>query len=141
MVSGAFGRLLDVGCGTGLFKVFLRGAGVGCEYVGVDVSAGMLRKARERLDESTHLVQADAHRLPFRDKAFSMVFAFTVVHHLNPARFIAEAQRVCTGTVVVSQHKRLSPRIEKDVRETETADEFVFIDCSNLLRQDSGGGG
>ncbi|MCS7133990.1 MAG: class I SAM-dependent methyltransferase, partial [Candidatus Caldarchaeum sp.] len=97
-------------------------------------------KARERLDESTHLVQADAHRLPFRDKAFSMVFAFTVVHHLSPDQFIAEAKRICTHTVVVSQHKRLSPRIQQGVRELGSVDEFVFIDCSTVLRQASGGG-
>ncbi|MCS6783613.1 MAG: class I SAM-dependent methyltransferase [Candidatus Caldarchaeum sp.] len=140
LVSGRFERLCDVGCGTGLFKMFLRDAGVGCDYVGVDVSAGMLRKARERCDESTHLLQADAHHLPFRDKVFSHVFAFTVVHHLNPDRFITEAERVCTELVVVSQHKRLSPRIQQGVRELGSVDEFVFIDCSTVFRQASGGG-
>ncbi|MCS7133766.1 MAG: class I SAM-dependent methyltransferase [Candidatus Caldarchaeum sp.] len=140
IVSGPFRRVLDAGCGTGLFKEFLRGFAVGCDYVGVDVSAGMLMKARERFDESTHLIQADAHNLPFRNKVFSHVFAFTVVHHLNPDRFITEAERVCTELVIVSQHKRLSPRIQQGVRELGSVDEFVFIDCSTVLRQASGGG-
>lgn len=138
IVSGPFRRVLDAGCGTCLFKDFLRGLDVGCEYVGVDISAGMLMKARERIDESTHLIQADAHNLPFRDKVFSHVFAFTVIHHLNPPRFIDEARRISTELIVVSQHKRLSPRIEQGVRELGSVDEFVFLDCSPVFREASG---
>jgi phosphatidylethanolamine/phosphatidyl-N-methylethanolamine N-methyltransferase len=40
------GRILEVGVGTGLS---LPGYGRGSSVVGVDISAGMLRKARERI--------------------------------------------------------------------------------------------
>ncbi|MEM4189692.1 MAG: class I SAM-dependent methyltransferase, partial [Candidatus Caldarchaeum sp.] len=81
--SGQPSRVLDVGCGTGLFLRFLRERGWTCEYVGVDVSSGMLDKALEKADASSHLVMADAHHLPFRDNTFTILFSFTVIHHLN----------------------------------------------------------
>ncbi|MCS7137616.1 MAG: class I SAM-dependent methyltransferase [Candidatus Caldarchaeum sp.] len=132
--------VLDVGCGTGLFLSFLRERGVMCEYVGVDVSTGMLDKALARLDCCSHLVSADAHRLPFRDKAFTHLYCFTTVHHLDIQRFVEEAGRVCSGVLVVSQHKRLSPRLEVGCCGPPTCvDEFVVIDYSKVLRQASAG--
>jgi len=58
------GRLLDVGCGTGAhWSAF---GELGWEIVGVDISADMLRLARERGE----VVQADAAQLPFADQSF-----------------------------------------------------------------------
>ncbi|MEM0440477.1 MAG: class I SAM-dependent methyltransferase [Candidatus Caldarchaeum sp.] len=134
-----FSRIVDVGCGTGLLREFLREQHVDAEYVGVDVSSGMLNKAREKIDSSTHLVQADAHRLPFRDQVFSHVFSFTVVHHLEPKRFLEEALRICSGVVVVSQHKRLNPRITGiPVADDETVDEIFVQPVSSVFRKASG---
>jgi SAM-dependent methyltransferase len=59
------GRLLDVGCGTGAYSAML--AGLGWQLVGVDISADMLRLARDR---GLDVVQADARELPFEDASF-----------------------------------------------------------------------
>ncbi|MEM1946686.1 MAG: class I SAM-dependent methyltransferase [Candidatus Caldarchaeum sp.] len=120
-----FSCVLDVGCGTGLFLRFLREKGWTSEYVGVDVSSGMLAKALEKADASSHVVMADAHHLPFRDNAFPILFSFTVLHHLNTSQFLAEASRVCGKLMVVTQHKRLSPRLENNVCDSETVDEIL----------------
>jgi len=61
------GRCLDVGCGTGIFLPKL--GALGWEPVGLDESAGMLRRARERALD-TELVQADATAMPFDDGSF-----------------------------------------------------------------------
>jgi ubiquinone/menaquinone biosynthesis C-methylase UbiE len=67
-------RILELGCGAAAGTRWLDGQGA--EAVGLDLSAGMLRHAREAADRSgvrVPLVQADALALPFRDASFDVV--------------------------------------------------------------------
>ena len=58
-------RLLDLGAGTG--RIGWPFVAAGDDYVGVDLSLGMLRAFAQRLRcAAPRLVQADGHRLPFR---------------------------------------------------------------------------
>jgi SAM-dependent methyltransferase len=59
------GRLLDVGCGTGLLAVAL--AECGWSVTGIDVSADQLRLAARR---GVEVLQADGAALPFEDASF-----------------------------------------------------------------------
>jgi SAM-dependent methyltransferase len=66
-------RVLEVGCGAAAGARWL--AGQGAEVIALDLSAGMLRHAREAADRSrvrVPLVQADALALPFPDGAFDI---------------------------------------------------------------------
>jgi ubiquinone/menaquinone biosynthesis C-methylase UbiE len=98
------GRVLEVGCGTGLLLERLSSRG---EAVGVDLSAGMLERASKRLSRRRRrakLVLADAQRLPFEDASFDSAvstFALTAVPDLDLA--LAEMTRVVRdgGTLVV----------------------------------------
>lgn len=66
-------RVLEVGCGAAAGARWL--AGQGAEVVALDLSAGMLRHAREAADRSgvrVPLMQADALALPFADGAFDI---------------------------------------------------------------------
>jgi SAM-dependent methyltransferase len=66
-------RVLDVGCGTG---VFLRAvADRGARPHGLDASRALLRVARARVPEA-ELRLGDAERLPFEDDAFDVVTGF-----------------------------------------------------------------
>lgn len=56
-------RVADLGCGTGRTGAWLRARGVTGEIDGVDLSPGMLARARERGAHTTH-----THR-PHRDHA------------------------------------------------------------------------
>lgn len=82
--------VLEVGCGTGLllarFAEFARSA------KGIDLSEGMLEKARERgLDAR----QASATELPFPDDSFDVACSFKVLAHIPPiADALAEMTRV-----------------------------------------------
>lgn len=69
------GRVLDLGCGTGIFT---RGLAEAADFaVGIDVSAGLVRKAREKMAGARGAVLvADAARLPFRDGAFDAVQSY-----------------------------------------------------------------
>ncbi len=83
-------RVLDAGCGTGGNLRALVAAG--CDPVGLDLSRGMLRVARERLG-GVALAQADLDApLPVRPEAFDAVLCALVGEHLQaPARFFREA--------------------------------------------------
>jgi phosphatidylethanolamine/phosphatidyl-N-methylethanolamine N-methyltransferase len=89
-------RVLDLGIGTG---VSLNYYPQHARVTGVDLSSGMLRKAREKIRERelTHanVFQADALRLPFADDTFDHVFTSHVISVVSdPYRLIEEAQRV-----------------------------------------------
>jgi ubiquinone/menaquinone biosynthesis C-methylase UbiE len=87
-------RVLDVGCGTGLF--FSHIAPEAQTVVGVDISRLLLLQAKERARRfrNVHLLQADADHLPFSDKQFSVVFAFTVLQNMpKPLETLSELKR------------------------------------------------
>jgi SAM-dependent methyltransferase len=90
-------RMLELGCGAAAGARWLRTQGA--EVVALDLSAGMLRHAREMSDRSgvrVPLVQADALALPFADGAFDIVCtAFGAVPFVaDSAAVMREAARV-----------------------------------------------
>ncbi len=108
------GRVLDAGCGTALLLEYLHSNNTPYRaYVGIDKSAGMLRQARPKLRGEDHLIQADIHHLPIRDKALDQAFMFTVIHHLRAGEALDELARTVRGPIVVSRHKRLESRLPR----------------------------
>ncbi|AWZ06492.1 MULTISPECIES: bifunctional 2-polyprenyl-6-hydroxyphenol methylase/3-demethylubiquinol 3-O-methyltransferase UbiG [unclassified Streptomyces] len=93
-------RLLDVGCGGGLFGPHV--AGKGYRLVGVDLSAKSLEEAlRHGFDE---VVRTDISELPFPDESFDVVTAGQCLEHVpDPYGVVAELCRVLRpgGTLVV----------------------------------------
>lgn len=76
--------ILEAGTGTGRFAVWL--AGKGFKVVGIDVSRGMLRVAKGKVNilrENIDLVRADLHFLPFKNEVFDGVICVNVVNHLS----------------------------------------------------------
>ena len=95
-------RLLDDGCGTGWYVEQL--APFCAEVAGIDVSAGMLERARDRAPQGA-LLHADARELPFPDQRFEVVFLARVLSHLPDAdRALKEMARVLTrgGLAIVT---------------------------------------
>lgn len=85
---------LDAGCGTGNATRCLREAWPQARLSGLDLSAGMLARAGEKLP-GAGLVRGDAARLPFAGGVFDLIFSAYMLHHLPvPADFYAEAARV-----------------------------------------------
>jgi ubiquinone/menaquinone biosynthesis C-methylase UbiE len=104
-------RILEVGTGTGHWLRVLREAGR--IATGLDLSAGMLARARE-LDKTCPLVRARAEEIPFIDRQFDRLFCINALHHFaDRARFLAEAHRVLRrpgGFMTVT----LDPSTERD---------------------------
>lgn len=70
-------RVLEVGCGTGL--ILSRLAAVAQHATGVDLSRGMLARAKMR---GLDVVQGLANELPFPDHSFDLVCSFKVLAHV-----------------------------------------------------------
>jgi SAM-dependent methyltransferase len=82
-------RVLEVGCGNGGYLSLV-------EAVGLDVSIGMIRAARERA--TGPLICGDAQQLPFRDASFDAVLAPHMLYHVaDREAAIRELRRVLTA--------------------------------------------
>jgi len=101
--------ILDVGTGTGRFAQYLIDSGF--NVVGIDVSLAMMAKAREK--KLRNLVQADAHHLPFEDKAFDGAVMIHVLHLVRDwVQVVSEIGRVTRKVIVaeVEGGEGFSPR-------------------------------
>src|SRR3989441_12370760 len=101
--------ILDVGTGTGRFAEYLIDSGF--NVVGIDVSLAMMAKAREK--KLRNLVQADAHHLPFEDKAFDGAVMIHVLHLVRDwVQVVGEIGRVTRKVIVaeVENGEGFSPR-------------------------------
>jgi ubiquinone/menaquinone biosynthesis C-methylase UbiE len=91
-------RVLDVGCGTGLFAERMRTALPNAEIWGVDLVSAMLDKGRERWRAHAGRIvpiQGDSERLPFADGAFDVVTCANSFHHYPRQDLaVAEMRRV-----------------------------------------------
>jgi ubiquinone/menaquinone biosynthesis C-methylase UbiE len=96
-------RVLDVGTGTGRAALAL--AARGASVTGVDASDEMLKVAAERAAARGIPVEfrpADAHALPFDDRAFDVVVSLRVLMHTPGWRTsVAELCRVARTRVVI----------------------------------------
>ncbi|MCK5512717.1 MAG: class I SAM-dependent methyltransferase, partial [Thermodesulfovibrionia bacterium] len=96
------GRLLEVGCGEGLFLGQMITASPYVEVWGVDMWEKILSKARMRLQHikpSAKLLKADASHLPFEDAFFDTVVCINVFFNMESiekvSRALEEMARVC----------------------------------------------
>lgn len=91
-------KILDVGCGTGVFASRIRQALPEATVWGVDLVAGMLAGGAERWRRhagSVMPVQGDSERLPFPTGAFDVVTCANSFHHYpHQDRAVAEMHRV-----------------------------------------------
>jgi ubiquinone/menaquinone biosynthesis C-methylase UbiE len=91
--------LLDAGCGDGRYlAAAAQLPGSPDRLVGTDISARILRTARETIERAgsnAELVRANIENLPFGDDSFERVLSVQVVEHLlDPAGGVAELARV-----------------------------------------------
>jgi SAM-dependent methyltransferase len=99
---GRGSRVLDAGCGSGLFAELI--AARGCEVTGLDASAPLLAIARRRLPGVT-FEHGDLEALPFPDESFAIVTGINSFQYAaDVRRALAEARRVTKpgGQVVVA---------------------------------------
>jgi SAM-dependent methyltransferase len=105
------GLVLDVGCGTGQLGSAI--ASEGFDVFGVDLSASMVAKARQRGLTATYAAVTTA--LPFVDDSFDLALTVATLHHLETQQRVAatvrEMGRVVKpgGFVVLWDHNPANP--------------------------------
>ena len=116
------GRVLEVGVGTG---ISLPQYGKQCRLFGIDISDGLLDKARRRvaefgLDNVEGIQVMDAEKLAFADSSFDVIVAQYVITSVpNPESALDEFARVVRpgGEIIITTRigagQGLRGRIEK----------------------------
>lgn len=104
-------RILDVGCGTGVFTAYLLSAG--SIVTGLELSLPMLRRAGQKAAGMPfQMVRADMQMLPFADNSFDKTVSVTAIEFLeNAGTTLAEFFRVTRpgGLIAVATLNSLSP--------------------------------
>jgi len=103
-------KILDAGCGTGVFSRDVMARGVG--LVGLELSLPMLLRARRNMgDLPFEAMAGDMRHLPFRDGAFDKAVSITAIEFIRDAKAaIDELFRVTRpgGAIVIATLNRLS---------------------------------
>lgn len=96
-------KVLDLGCGTGVFSPFF-----GPNYTGIDISKKYIEHARRKYNNKTFLV-ADARMLDFPTHSFDVILINGVLHHMDDKtilEILPEMERVLKpdGQVLVMEN-------------------------------------
>ncbi|WP_407271998.1 class I SAM-dependent methyltransferase [Radiobacillus sp. PE A8.2] len=86
-------RLLDVGCGDGYGAYKL--SALGFEVVGVDISAEMVKKAKQNQSNRLSFVQGDVVNLPFESDTFDGIMVINALEWTeDPFKGLRELHRI-----------------------------------------------
>jgi len=124
-------RVLDVGCGPGIVAEAL--AGDGHAVVALDLTPEMVRRARQRCQDSgfsnVHYIISQAEHLPFEEAAFNAVVTRLTIHHfIDPGVVCSDMARIT----------RLKGRlIVADIVTSENAEEAELHNALEKLRDPS----
>jgi SAM-dependent methyltransferase len=102
-------RVVDLGCGSGVFTELLRQAGY--QSVGIDISPKLVALGRRKYP-GLELIEGDAENLPFESASLDGVLLSGLVHHFpDPRRLTSEVKRVLKngGRFVAFDPNRMNP--------------------------------
>ena len=109
-------KILEVGIGTGLT---LRHYPKSCHIVGIDISAKMIERAKQRVKEmgnglKVELEVMDACKMNFEDNTFDAVLSpYVITTVKDPHQFCQEMIRVCRpgGQIIIVNHSKDPTRL------------------------------
>ncbi len=133
-------RILDVGCGTGVFT--REALDHGASIVGLDISFPMLQQAAKKLSGQPFIAVAGTMTsLPFLDNSFDKVYSMTAIEFVADAQqAVNELNRVARSgaKIVLSTLNSLSPWAERRKKKGEHGHELfhamTFRSPTELLR-------
>ena len=109
--SNNYKNILEAGCGTGRWIKDLKKDGL--NVYGLDYSFEMLKIPRRDVP-GIKVVNADADFIPYKDKAFDLIFCMNAIHHFpDKEKFIKECARLLVddGTIAIYG---VDPYLDKD---------------------------
>ncbi len=134
-------RVLEAGCGVGAQTVTLAGKNPGAAITSVDISAGSIAEAREKIRKAgyTNVVfeQGDIFHLPFEPGSFDHIFVCFVLEHLaQPVKALRSLESFLKtgGTITVIEGDHGSAYFHPDNESARKA-----IQCQVELQRRAGG--
>lgn len=124
-------EVLDMGCGTGRFTIPL--AQKARKVTGLDLSAAMIAKAREKAEQAGLNVdfrESDMENMPFEDNSFDAIVCMLALMHIpleSRQKVFLEASRVLKpgGSMVISVKNAIFERLSR-------ADRFAVVDITDV---------
>ena len=102
-------RILDIGCGIGMYSQKFKGEGA--EVFGIDIDKKNIERAK-KLDSLVNFLCSSAEKTPFEDNFFDIVFLNEVLEHVkDDKKALKEALRVVRprGKIIIFAPNRLFP--------------------------------
>lgn len=126
-----FKVLVDIGCGTG---TFLEKAHEMCDHsIGIDLSTGMLKVAKNRRTPNADYVLASSSSLPLKDDSSDCTVSIsTVKAEPNLPKFLADLERICRKdsflafTLFQQPRAPNPPSLSNSARSTQISDREIL---------------
>lgn len=128
-------KVLEVGCGGGLFTNMIKKHFPNCEVYGIDIDDEHIKFAKKKAKElglEVNYSVANINKLPFESDYFDLVFSHTVVEHVQFDEFIKEQKRVLKiGANLVIMRVDMNKKVDRPFEYLEdeigeTFDKLVF---------------
>ena len=97
------GKILDIGCGTGIASSVLVENGFPQEKIFmVDISTNMLLEAKKILPHS-NVALAQGEKLPFRENSFERIILFDSLPHFEIDLLMSQVGKICSprGEIII----------------------------------------
>lgn len=105
-------RILEIGCGLGLFSSAFSNRGY--HITAIDISPYFIKENKQRHQKlNISFQEHDAHNLHFEDNSFDYVIGCSILHHLDLKQALKEINRVLKpqGQIFFSEPNMLNPHI------------------------------
>jgi SAM-dependent methyltransferase len=105
-------RVLEVGCGTGLFTKEL--AGTDNAIVAIDISERLILKAKERVSfRNVYFAVGNAYETGFKSESFDFIVGCSSLHHLDLHPALKEFLRILKpgGRVLFTEPNMMNPQV------------------------------
>lgn len=134
-------KLLEVGCGTGLFLEMLYQ--MGFDVTGIDSSPDMIMAARQRFGNRADLHLGDGELMPFSDNEFDYAFLWSVLEFTeDPVAMLKEAARVAEKGVLIGFLNKNSLYYSMNVRgkggTLDSGNWYTWCEMQDLVKRATG---
>lgn len=134
-------KLLEIGCGTGLFLEQLYEMGL--DVTGIDSSPPMIMAARKRFGKRADLHLGDGELMPYADNEFDYAFLWSVLEFTDdPKAMLAEAARVAEKGLLIGFLNKNSLYYTMDVKGSgSTLDRgnwFTWCEIQDMVKEVTG---
>lgn len=105
-------RVLEIGCGTGLFTKEL--AGTDNTIVAIDISDALIMKAKERISSTNvNFIVGNAYETEFKSGSFDFVVGSSSLHHLDVNSALKEFSRILKagGRIMFTEPNMMNPQV------------------------------